>query len=392
MLTVLSLAVGLAVLVVGIVIRSRRSRATNDEIFSGVTPGVIPPGGAPVERLPVQEYAGEVAVAFSPPRDVIPALMGTLVDGRADNHDVVATVVDLAVRGWLTIQVVDADGTVVRASEQKGGRTRDRDWLLTQSVTRPRDQLMTFEADLLSVLFRKGSPVRLSEIVRANGFKALRGDLLQGMTTLGWYANGDVSDRFRPFPVVLGAMVVLSGLAVLAGLPALVLGVPLLLVGVWLAQAPRRATAARTATGTALRIQSLGFKRYLETAEAAQFSFEEAAGIFSRYLPYAIVLGVAQQWAKVFGDVLVAARDAGYAGGFELSWLDTYLMVDALSDLVLLDTLGDIGGITDIADGLWSGDGALGVGDGFDIGDLGGTGSGGGFDLSDLGDFGDFGD
>ena len=56
-----------------------------------------------------------------------------------------------------------------------------------------------------------------------------------------------------------------------------------------------------------------GFKQYLATAEASQIRFEEAQDIFSRYLPYAIVFGVADRWARVFDEVAAAAAAAGHS-------------------------------------------------------------------------------
>jgi uncharacterized membrane protein len=69
--------------------------------------------------------------------------------------------------------------------------------------------------------------------------------------------------------------------------------------------------AAKTAEGSAVLAQSLGFKEYLTTAEAGQIEFEEASNIFSRYLPYAVVFGVADRWARTFAQVAAAAEAAG---------------------------------------------------------------------------------
>jgi uncharacterized membrane protein len=69
--------------------------------------------------------------------------------------------------------------------------------------------------------------------------------------------------------------------------------------------------AAKTAEGSAVLAQSLGFKEYLTTAEAGQIAFEEASNIFSRYLPYAVVFGVADRWARTFAQVAAAAEAAG---------------------------------------------------------------------------------
>jgi uncharacterized membrane protein len=58
--------------------------------------------------------------------------------------------------------------------------------------------------------------------------------------------------------------------------------------------------------------QAKGFKQYLVTTEANQIRWEEAQDIFSRYLPYAIVFGVASQWAATFEQVARAAAAAGH--------------------------------------------------------------------------------
>src|SRR5205814_2107960 len=89
----------------------------------------------------------------------------------------------------------------------------------------------------------------------------------------------------------------LLGLAVVAG------GLLLLLV------APRM--PARTARGTAALAQANGFRQYLVTAEADQIRFEEGEDIFSRYLPFAIVFGVTERWAKVFQDLADRGVDIG---------------------------------------------------------------------------------
>ena len=49
-----------------------------------------------------------------------------------------------------------------------------------------------------------------------------------------------------------------------------------------------------------------------DTAEASQIRWEEAQDVFSRYLPYAIVFGVASQWASTFQQVAEAAAAAGH--------------------------------------------------------------------------------
>jgi uncharacterized membrane protein len=65
---------------------------------------------------------------------------------------------------------------------------------------------------------------------------------------------------------------------------------------------------SRTATGSAMLAQTRGFELYLRTAEADQIRFEEGIDVFSRYLPYAIMFGVAERWTKVFTELAAQGR------------------------------------------------------------------------------------
>jgi uncharacterized membrane protein len=76
-------------------------------------------------------------------------------------------------------------------------------------------------------------------------------------------------------------------------------GLPIVVVGLLTAALAGRAPA-RTADGTAVLAQTLGFKRYLETAEANQLRFEEGEDLFSRFLPFAIAFDLAERWAGIF--------------------------------------------------------------------------------------------
>lgn len=147
-----------------------------------------------------------------------------------------------------------------------------------------------------------------------------------------------------------------------------------------------RGRTPRTAVGSAVRIQALGFREYLTKAEANQIRFEEATDLFSRYLPYAMVFGVADRWARVFADVARSAQLRGLGEAyFDLTWIDGF---DALGNVLGAGfdalQLGDaIGGLGDIDFGLVDAD----IGDG-----LSAVTDGAGDFLSSASDLLDFGD
>ena len=132
-----------------------------DLIYVGLAPGLVPASDQQVRQRrvsPGPEYDGEIPVAFTPPQGLRPGLVGTIVDGSADARDVTATIVDLAVRGWLTIKALDRHGEQVR---DQGGRATGRDWELVRAAQEPHDRLNQMESDLLRGIFEHGPDVGL---------------------------------------------------------------------------------------------------------------------------------------------------------------------------------------------------------------------------------------
>ncbi|MEO6999179.1 MAG: hypothetical protein ABI112_13945 [Terracoccus sp.] len=159
-----------------------------------------------------------------------------------------------------------------------------------------------------------------------------------------------------PLALVAMAVVLRAGLVDRDwSLVPLVVGVVL---AVFVLAAWGRSRTPRTAEGTAVRIETLSFRHYLETAEADQIRFEEAGAIFSRYLPYAMAFGIAEAWARLFGEVAARAQPAGWTDPFwDLSWFDALDLAGHALDLVgsvatVVDVADLAGGLGELASGL----------------------------------------
>jgi uncharacterized membrane protein len=81
----------------------------------------------------------------------------------------------------------------------------------------------------------------------------------------------------------------------LIGVPFIVAGVLLLLTA--------SAFPRRTGNGRVLFRRSLGFRRFMVESDKAREKFAENANLFHDYLPYAIIYGCVERWAKVFKDL-----------------------------------------------------------------------------------------
>ncbi|WP_342372878.1 DUF2207 domain-containing protein [Propioniciclava soli] len=279
----------LTVLGVGAVLLRTR-RGARDEAYLGLTPGVRPaPGqeaavGAALAKAPV-------TVAFTPPKGARPGEVGVLLDATADDVDVTATIIDLAVRGH--VQISEAG----------------RGWRFTERRTD--DPLTGPEAHVLNTLFSAGNQVTTKELEDKRYHDLLpgtRGRLYARVTRdLHWFAEQPNHSRtiaaFAGVAIAVAGVILGAILAVAAGWG--LVGLALLITGV-LVMALSNRFGRRTAEGSAVLAEAKGFELYLRTAEADQIRFEEGIDIFSRYLPYAIVFGVADRWVKIFSDL--AAR------------------------------------------------------------------------------------
>jgi uncharacterized protein (TIGR04222 family) len=248
-----------------------------------------------------------IAVEFEPPDAIRPAQMGLLLDERADTLDVTATIIDLAVRGYLRITEIP-----------KQGWFGHKDWQLDR-LKAPDGQLLEYERIVLDGLFASGSSSTVSDLKKKfyTELRKAQAALYRDAVTRGWFPKNPSTMRtmWRLGGLLLGAAGV--GLVICLGRwwGAGLLGVPVV-AGGGLLMLIANAMPRRTAAGRLMLQRTLGFARYMKTAETQQQAFAERANIFTAYLPYAIAFRCVDQWARAFRDIdMQQATSAWYAGG-----------------------------------------------------------------------------
>jgi uncharacterized protein (TIGR04222 family) len=232
-------------------------------------------------------------VEFEPPDKLRPGQVGTLWDEVANPLDVTATIVDLAVRGYLRIDEIDKQGWFGKA-----------DWNLVK--LKDGDKLKRYETILFDSLFSGRDQVKLSELKNtfASDLKKVQDALYDDTVEQGWFHARPDRTRTKWQVLAVLALIVAGGIAVLLAIftHAGLLGVPLVvgaLVLLWGAKRMPRRTAK--GTGTLRRVQ--GFRRFIEESEKERARFAERQHLFSEYLPYAIVFGATEKWAKAFAGL-----------------------------------------------------------------------------------------
>ena len=286
-----------------------------------------------------------IVAEYEPPEKIRPAQAGLLLDESADTKDVTATIVDLAVRGYLTITELPPTGILGLGK---------KDWSLTRTDGKARPEvLQDYERTIFDGLFGYGAMdvtqravvslikrfsdqpdaaekakaefqskptdvVKLSELKEhfyTTLAKAQR-ELYADSVTRKWFAADPQRVRQIYTALGLGAIVVAGfltlglGSSLGAGLVGLGAAVPAIaLLGV-ASRMPRK-----TRSGAELLRRTLGFRHYMEIAEKERQRFAERENIFSDYLPYAIVFGCVEKWANAFKDIdAVAATSSWYTG------------------------------------------------------------------------------
>jgi len=297
---------GLLILIGGGVLVGRALwKATRDEYYVGLTPGLAPAGPADGSTRRLRK-APPVAVKFDPPKGFRPGLIGTLWDETADTRDVTATIVDLAVRGYLRVDRPSKDDyTLVK---------------LKNSDT----TMLKYEGELFDALFAGRDQVALSTLKTtfAATMQSVCVQMYADVVAIGWYQRSPSSTRLGW--AGLGILSVVVGffgsffVAAIGG--SVLLTLPLILLGAVLI-CTVKAAPVRRAEGSRVLAESKGFELFLRTAEANQLRFEEGRDIFSEYLPYAIAFGIADEWTKKFEGFAAAGypvTEPGWMTGYAL--------------------------------------------------------------------------
>lgn len=249
---------------------------------------------AEVERVPLlggREHHVEVA----PPDGLRPGQVGTLIDERANPLDVTATIVDLAVRGYIRIEEIPKDGWFGKP-----------DWRLVRLKTAD-DKLHEYESMLLNSLFKgRGDEVELSDLKDkfAKRLAKVQEALYEDALAQRWFSHSPQKTRTQW--MAIGVVVLLAGvgLTVLAAATTRLglVPIPVVIAGLLLMALSGR-MPHRTAAGTGVLLRTLGFKRFIDESERDRARFAEQQHLFTEYLPYAIVFGATEKWAKAFAGL-----------------------------------------------------------------------------------------
>jgi uncharacterized membrane protein len=254
--------------------------------------------GRDPEIGPIPTYLAE------PPSTMPPALVGALVDERADLRDVMSTILDLGQRGYLVIEETQTAGIfgIGKSSTYTFKRT---DKPINEG------ELLSFERRLLTNLFTGNRMERSLDSLRTVFYtviQQMQNDLYNELVKAEFFKANPNTTRglwqFYAFALlILSIFLGFILFTTLAESLGTVLCIPFgLFLGAVTAFIVSPAMPAKTRKGAEEATKWLAFVEYLRNLEKYA-DISEATDKFDNYLPYAVAAGIDRSWVQRFHQI-----------------------------------------------------------------------------------------
>lgn len=220
-----------------------------------------------------------VVAQYSPPENLTPAEVGLLEDDTASMQEITATVIDWAVKGFVTVSYNESDKTVS----------------LTKIASTTPQNISAHELMLFGNFFFQSDSVIVSELdpaVMVEAIATFKKSVTDNLTFKGYYAShGGVLDKGN-----------------------------------------------LTDEGAKQWALVDGFKLYIDVVEKDRLAFSDAPERtperFNKLLPYAIALGVEKQWTKQFEGIDLTSSTRQWYNGSDMSTFNSALLVSSLTNSI----------------------------------------------------------
>ncbi len=200
-------------------------------------------------------------------RVLTPGESGSLTDEVVDNHDISATLVDMARRGFLRI-------------EEK----KKKDFYLHKKKS-DTSKLLSFEKHLFDGIFKTADSVRLKDAHLYTTVYEAKNMIYNSMVTDGLFPKNP--STIRGFYIAMGILALVT-----ANIPLAVIA----FVFGW-------AMPRKTVLGKELANRAKSLKNFL-TSQERQLTFQAKNKLlFEKLLPFAVAFGVEKIWAERFKDI-----------------------------------------------------------------------------------------
>jgi uncharacterized membrane protein YgcG len=274
---------------------------------------------------------GIIVPEYEVPQSLTPAEIGLLADYNVDGKDVSATLVDLAVRGYVRLH---DDSKKIIFFTQRHFRLE----LLKNDFS----NLKSHEKELLEAIFTNqqvGNVIELNKLNKTSMAIALQNikkDLSKSLTDQYGLFEKKAAKQQTIMTLAGAALFVGGGFLPLSGpiRAGLITGaVMFILFGVLMQR--------RSHAGVEMYEKVKGLELYMKTAEADRLKMMQSVDrpyaepsktveLFEKLLPYAVALGVEKSWARQFDEILTG--DIDWYTGNNLNSFNAGYLASSLGD------------------------------------------------------------
>ena len=245
---------------------------------------------------------GPIIPLFYAPENMSPGAVRYVLTKRYDPRQFAAEVVDMAVKGLLTIDY--------KVSTWWGG-----DYTLSRQEGAQGKESFFVHNSIMESLFAKVPVISLSSKNSEILQRVAR--IIESSYIVKYSSLLESNSGFILFPLLVFVPALIIAFALDHRFIGdwfifIIIGVMLLLImGYYLLK-------SYTAAGAVLKNKILGFKMFLEATETDRFEVigtppTKTPELYEKYLPYAIALGVEQQWSRQFASVFEKLEHEGHS-------------------------------------------------------------------------------
>lgn len=237
--------------------------------------------------------ASTIIAEYDVPDNLTPAEVGTILDNQADNLDISADIISLAVRGYIKINRLEEKGLIFKSTDHELEKLKNQS-----------DLSNMFEQKLMASIFDKKEKVKLSDLKDEfyKDLEKIKESVYNSVTQKGYFTANPEKAR-KNYLIAGGAVLFFSfylfSISLIAGFSFVATGIIIMVFGYFMPQL--------TIKGQRTKEYILGLKLYLGVAEKDRLEFHNAPEknpqLFEKLLPYAIALKVEEKWAKQFEGI-----------------------------------------------------------------------------------------
>lgn len=245
-------------------------------------------------------YGRDPDVVVGDVRNLRPAIAGTVVDEKADIKEVISTIIDLAVRGYIHIKE-DTDKILFFKKKK----------IHLINMHKKQDRLLGYEKKVIENVFDSGDEIQVSSL-RNKFYKKIpkiTKEIFKEATTQGLFPENpkEVIRKYRwEFAMKPTVFIIMAFIVVLLSVSfsfevltlvtivlALLMGLLVISFEIVAGHMPRK-----TVSGV------MGQKKYLKLKKFMEDYPLTEGRLFDEYLPYAIAFGIQDVWMKKLDDLM----------------------------------------------------------------------------------------